>query len=92
MSMTQPAQAASIDLAHDELIWLLSSLRLPPMIGMPERFFPEALSLETVEARLQAGAASLRARGFVSSDAKTPRLTASSWGCWARMPSRRAPP
>lgn len=69
--MTQTAQAAAIELAHDELIWLLATLGLPPMIGMAERFFDDDLSEETAAARLMSGATSLRARRLMTSDGET---------------------
>ncbi|MDZ4763541.1 MAG: hypothetical protein SGI73_03245 [Chloroflexota bacterium] len=65
--MLNAATSVSINLTQDELVWLLATFRLPPMIGMNERYFPDGLSDQTMQARLASGASSLRARELVSS-------------------------
>lgn len=56
----------SVDLSHDELAWLLYTLRLPPLIGMGSSLYPEGTSEAVANARLEAGALALQARQLVS--------------------------
>ena len=59
-------QRVSIELSHDELAWLLFTLKTPPLLGMGEHVYPQELSKEVVKARLQAGGMALRARQLIN--------------------------
>jgi hypothetical protein len=51
--------------SNDEVAWLLYTLRVPPLVGMPPRLFPVDTSEAVANARLQAAAMGLVARGLV---------------------------
>lgn len=53
------------ELSHDELAWLLLQMKIPPRLGMGETLYPRGSDPAVVEARLEAGAAALTARGWV---------------------------
>lgn len=56
----------TLDLSSDEMAWLLYTLRVPPLVGMPLSLFPEDTSEEVGRARLQTAAMGLKTRGLVS--------------------------
>lgn len=55
----------SINLTHDELVWLLLQFRLPPLFGMDETYFGTEVNKEVADARVQSGYTSLTARGLL---------------------------
>jgi len=64
--MTAAQATLNIELSHDELAWLLYTLRVPPLLGMGASLYPAGTPEAIANARLQAGGLALQARGLAA--------------------------